>query len=147
MRKRRSRTPVTQKFRVISSGFGVFCYETLDSAFRILHSAMRVTVEPFLSTLLIVTLASFCAFSPVLCRGGSGLRMAPPPPENSRFSDFERGGPDKIKESGASLERSLYKKLERKIGGSSHVPFERIRPDCHRGKRWKWVSARGLRFF
>ena len=35
----------------------------------ILHSAIRLTVKPFLSTLLIVTLASFCAFSPVLSQG------------------------------------------------------------------------------
>ena len=35
----------------------------------ILHSAIRLTVEPFLSTLLIVILASFCAFSPVLSQG------------------------------------------------------------------------------
>jgi len=35
----------------------------------ILHSAIRLAVELFLSTLLIVTLASFCAFSPVLSQG------------------------------------------------------------------------------
>jgi murein DD-endopeptidase MepM/ murein hydrolase activator NlpD len=66
MWKKRSRTPVTQKFGVISSEFGVFCYKTHDSASRILHSAIRSIVEPFLSTLLIVTLALFCAFTPVL---------------------------------------------------------------------------------
>jgi len=33
------------------------------------HSAIRLAVELFLSTLLIVTLASFCAFSPVLSQG------------------------------------------------------------------------------
>jgi len=33
------------------------------------HSAIRLAVEPFLSTLLIVTLASFCAFSPILSQG------------------------------------------------------------------------------
>jgi murein DD-endopeptidase MepM/ murein hydrolase activator NlpD len=35
----------------------------------ILHSTIRLAVELFLSTLLIVTLASFCAFSPVLSQG------------------------------------------------------------------------------
>jgi murein DD-endopeptidase MepM/ murein hydrolase activator NlpD len=34
----------------------------------ILHSAIRLALELFLSTLLIVTLASFCAFSPALCQ-------------------------------------------------------------------------------
>ena len=53
----------------------MFSYKTFDSTFpacpagrRILHSAIRLAVEPFLSTLLLVTMVSFGTFSPVLCQ-------------------------------------------------------------------------------
>jgi len=63
-----------RQFGVISSvvttrEFGVFFHKTLDSAFRILHSAIRLALGPLLSTLLILTLASLCVFSTVLCQG------------------------------------------------------------------------------
>ena len=137
-----------KKFGVISSEFGVFCYETHDSASRILHSAIRSTVELFLSTLLILTLTLFCAFTPVLSQDGSCIRMASSLYQNSRFPDPEGRGLGQIKESGDSLERSLFKKWEHeKSEDRLSFPLKGYGPRAIGGKEGSGYQIQGYDFF
>jgi murein DD-endopeptidase MepM/ murein hydrolase activator NlpD len=113
----------------------------------ILHSAIRLAVELFLSTLIIVTLASFCAFSPVLCQGDPAaewhllyLKI-----RDSLISKEEALA--KLKSLEPLLKDHYIKSWERKSEDRFSLPLKGYGPSSIGGKGGSGYQPEGYDFF
>jgi len=113
----------------------------------ILHSAIRLAVELFLSTLIIVTLASFCAFSPVLCQGDPAqewhllyLKI-----RDSQISKEE--ALTKLKSLEPLLKDHYIKSWNRKSEGRLGFPLKGYGPSTIGGKGGSGYQPEGYDFF
>jgi len=150
---------VTQKFGIISSvvttrEFGVFSYKTFASTFpacpasrRILHSAIRLAVEPFLLTLLLVTLVSFGTFSLVLCQEdpAAGWHLLYLKIRDSEISKEE--ALTKLKSLELLLKNHNMKSPNRKSEDRLGFPLKGYGPSAIGGKGGSGYQPEGYDFF
>ena len=144
MWKERSGTPASEKFGVFSSEFGVFCYKSQNSEFRILPSAIKLLL-PFLFTTLLILILFFPL--PLLPQNhpASEWNLLYPKIRDRLIS--KEMAQEKLRELEVLLKDLYLKTTDREQGDRLCFPLRGYGPSAIGGKEGSGYQIHGYDFF